>query len=109
MKQFEFFEVIRRARLEKQFHVSPTARNWPLCLTCGREVESVNLEHESDKHVEIKVRCHGAEDSARINFPFKLNGSVQADGQKQWAIIRILKDWCPFDPTHVFDVSRKTK
>jgi hypothetical protein len=55
--------------------------NWPICLTCGREPESVNLEDVSKYAVEIRVRCcHKApsswkegdklfEDSVRVNIP----------------------------------------
>ncbi len=100
MKTYKFFDIIRKAKLAKQFLISPTAQNWPLCLTCGREVWSANLEHESDNSCEIRVHCHGQEDSAKILFPFKLNGSVEAEGQKNWAIKRVLKDFTAFDPSH---------
>ena len=57
-------------------------RAWPICITCGREPYSVNLEHVSRTKVEIKVKCGHKpywqmgpqdkvfEDSVTVDIPF---------------------------------------
>jgi hypothetical protein len=77
--------------------------NWPICLTCGREPYSVNLEDVSRWSVDIKVKCcHKAfseikpsdksfEDSVRVNIPV----GTDRDEHIAWA----LKSMRFFDPT----------
>lgn len=101
MKVFKFLDIVKKARLSYKFLAGgPTGGNWPVCQTCGRTVDAAELKHEGTNSIEIWARCHGNEDFCRVEFPFKLDGSIEADGKTSWAIKRVMGDWMPFPTEH---------
>jgi hypothetical protein len=46
--------------------------NWPVCMTCHRDVDSVNVEDVGHHTVTIRAKCHGAEAVIKIEFPFEI-------------------------------------
>jgi hypothetical protein len=87
-----------------------TYRTWPLCMTCGREVDSAELKNVNTKGCDIVVRCHGSEDSIHVYWTCGLSDSAAnplEDKNVGWQVKRALHDFCPFDPTHVLDVSHR--
>ena len=45
---------------------------WPVCLTCRRDVESVNVEDVGKNRVTIRVTCHGKEAVVVMEFPYQI-------------------------------------
>ncbi len=48
-------------------------RNWPVCMTCGRDVDAVNIVGDGtnsydNRYVDVMAKCHGAEDVLRVQF-----------------------------------------
>lgn len=47
-------------------------RNWPLCMTCGRDVDAFAIVDEGVKeglrYVDVQARHHEQHDTIRINF-----------------------------------------
>ena len=89
-----------------------TTRNWPLCLTCFKEVDACELKDVNPTSCEIVVRCyHGTdtchEDSYKVNFGFRCDDDPLENERANWAIKRALHDMCPFQQNHQFDTSRR--
>ncbi len=103
MKTFNFLDMVKTARLSKKFGMDDgRGAYWPICKTCGRAVEATELKHEGSNSVEIWARCHGQEDFCKVTFPFQLKGSIsEGDGNVSWAVNRAMKDWLPFDLSHI--------
>jgi hypothetical protein len=76
-----------------------THRSWPLCLTCGREVEAVELKHVNAHGCELWAKCHGAEDFYKITFPYRVDGDPMADQTCNDNIRAAMLAFTPFDPT----------
>jgi hypothetical protein len=91
----------KRAKLNKELITPYSKPNWPICITCGREVDSAVLENWNRTSVEIRVTHHGAEDFHRVEFPFPVDGDPQDSDEVNWAIGRAMKDASFFDPTEV--------
>jgi hypothetical protein len=114
MREVKFFDRVQEAnRLNKVWlpddplEDARTTRNWPLCLTCGREVEAVDLRNVSAGSVEIWASCshrdklsRPAEDYYRVVFPFRIDGDVLADGTANDFLKRAMHDFCPFPLSH---------
>lgn len=104
MKNKKFGLQIREAaKVNKSIWLPPgqrTYRSWPLCLTCRKEVEAVELKNVNSVSAEIWARCHGAEDYYRVDFPCHIEGDVFGDDRANWAIKRAMHDFCPFNPCH---------
>lgn len=100
MRTIKFLDHARqRAQLNRGV-LSPHVRaNWPICMTCGREVDAVDLKNINRTSVEIWARHHGAEDFYRVEFPFPLDGDPLDDDRNNWALQRAMKDGSFFDPT----------
>lgn len=84
-----------------------TQRNWPLCLTCGREVESVELKNVNQVSCEIWASCSHRgdkdppeEDYYKIRFPFRIDGDPLEDERANIVIKRAIHDFCPFPLSH---------
>lgn len=93
--------MVRKSRLEDQWNVrGPTGRNMPLCFVCKGPVDAANLEHTSKDSIEIKVHCHGKEDSCKIVFPYKLRQDWESDPEAGWAIKRAMADYLAFETSH---------
>jgi hypothetical protein len=76
-----------------------TYRSWPLCLTCGREVEAVEMKNANSKGVEIWARCHGgAEDWQFIEWPARIDGDPLKDQRANDCIRTALLSAVMFDP-----------
>lgn len=77
-----------------------TTRNWPLCLTCGREVEAVEIKDVNNHSCQLWARCHGAEDWYTVDFGCRIEGDPFADDDSpaNWAVKRAMNDFTPFDP-----------
>lgn len=46
--------------------------NWPVCMTCRRDVESVNVEDIGKDRVTIRATCHGKEAVVVMEFPYQI-------------------------------------
>ncbi len=55
--------------------------NWPRCMTCGRDVDAVELKNRNTKGVELWAKCHGAEDWYTVQFPYDIPEN-DASGEK---------------------------
>lgn len=106
-------QIVRAAKVNRDL-VMPdgqrTTRNWPLCLTCGREVDAAEIKNVSSKGCEILARCHGKEDYYRVtwNVPQSdVSKNILDDVNVGWAVKRALHDFCPFPPEHQFDFSSR--
>ncbi len=55
--------------------------NWPVCGTCGQDVDAVELKNRNTEGVELWAKCHGAEDWYTIKFPYSIPES-DASGEK---------------------------
>jgi hypothetical protein len=91
---------------------SRTYRSWPLCLTCLKEVDGVQLEDINETSCEIRAFCyHGTEtrheDSYKVEFGFRTDGDPLTDERANWALKRAMHDFCPFPTSHQFDFSPK--
>ncbi len=83
-----------------------TQRTWPLCLTCGREVEAAEIKNVNSKSCEIWARCHGKEDYYRVTWQVPVNSTqddILEDVNVGWAIRRAIADGTFFDPIHIFN------
>lgn len=100
MKVFKFFEMVRRAKLAKQFSVSIQGHTWPHCETCQKSVDAADLKNVNATSLEIWVKCHGKEDFCRIEFPFRIQGDPLEDDRANWAIKRAMADYCAFSRSH---------
>ncbi len=114
MKIISLAEQLRKAaKVNRELILMPgerTQRSWPLCLTCGREVDAVNLEDVSTKGCEIRAKCHGKEDAYRVTWELSQHDStkdVLDDLNVGFAIKRAMADFCPFAVENSHDYSSK--
>ena len=93
MKQKKLLHEIRKGLHEDRVWTpgrrgKRTGITWPICLTCGREVYSVNMEDVGPDEVEVRVKCgHGNpnasfEDYAKVKLEWHINPSVKEDPHK---------------------------
>jgi hypothetical protein len=104
MRSKSFLQQAKQARAVNGIYLPPgmrTSRKWPLCLTCGREVEAVEMKDCNQHSVELWARCHGAEDFYRVEFGFRVEGDPMEDERANWAVAAAMRDFCPFDPNKV--------
>ncbi len=78
-----------------------TYRSWPLCNTCGREVEATELKNWNANGVEIWAKCHGAEDWQFIEWPARIDGDPLKDQRANDCIRTAMMTACLFDPTKI--------
>lgn len=45
---------------------------WPVCQTCKRDVDSVNVEDIGTNRVTVRATCHGQEAVVVMEFPFQI-------------------------------------
>ncbi len=55
--------------------------NWPVCLTCKMDVESINVEDVHHNTVDIRAKCHGQECTIRLEFPFRI---TRREDEETW-------------------------
>ena len=104
MKTKNFLEQAKEARAVNGVYLPPgfrTSRKWPLCLTCGREVEAVELKNVNSLSVELWARCHGAEDYYVVKFPFRIEGDPMENEKANWAVNAAMRGCWPVDPNKV--------
>ncbi len=53
--------------------------NWPVCMTCHQDVDSVNVEEVSNQTVDIRAKCHDKECTIRLEFPFRITCVTDKD------------------------------
>lgn len=115
MKEITLEESIRKSAHVNRSLVMPngqrTQRNWPLCLTCGKEVDAAFIENVNNTSCEVRGVCHGKEDFFRIRWKVPVHGKstedILDDINVGWAIKRAISDACFFDTSHNFDFSSK--
>ena len=69
--------------------------NWPVCQTCGRDVEAVDMKDQNSFGVVLWARCHGKEDYYKVTFPYRLEDDDQIHDQIQVA----MRAFRPFVPS----------
>lgn len=67
LRAFEQHNGIYRPKVE-----GDVKTNWPVCMTCHTDVDSVNVEEVGNYDVVIRARCHGKEAVIKIEFPFRI-------------------------------------
>ena len=71
--------------------------NWPVCMTCKMDVESVQVEDFSHDTVDIRAKCHNEECVIRLQFPFRITRTEDDD---TWHHIQTaINNSCFFDPS----------
>lgn len=60
--------------------------NWPVCQTCRRDVEAVELKNRNTKSVELWARCHGKEDFYLVEFPYAIPDKDPVDDHVRTAM-----------------------
>lgn len=123
MKTKDFIrEVQESAQVERdsKLWLKPgqrTTRKWPLCRTCGHEVDSVELKNVDAFNVELRATCYHDpqdmnpdakehEDFFRMKFPFRIDVNnfdrSTEDGERAYLAIKYAMDaFSPFDPNAV--------
>src|SRR5688572_20406654 len=110
MREVKFIDQVREAAHQNRIWTPKdplrdlrTSRNWPLCLTCGREVEAVDLKNVNATSMEIWASCSHrgemeppAEDYYRVVFPFRIEGDVLSDERTNTFLNAAMRDFCPF-------------
>jgi hypothetical protein len=118
MKSRSWVDDIRQRAYEERTRVivpgQRTSRNWPLCLTCGRDVDAAGIRDLNRLSVEIWAKCKhlskdasdveyemakSFEDYYKVNFPFRLEEDPVKDERVQGIIQRAMGDATFFDPT----------
>lgn len=114
MRDIKFIEQVQEAAHQNRIWTPQdelmdmrTSRNWPLCLTCGREVDSCELKNANQTSVELWASCSHrgernppAEDYYRVVFPFRIDGDVLDDERANGFLKRAMHDFCPFPLEH---------
>ena len=75
--------------------------NWPVCMTCHRDVDAVELKNRNNKGVELWAKCHGAEDWYSIKFPYDI---PENDGSSEDKVVNdhvkmAMRAFSPFNPS----------
>ena len=89
MKDRKLIEEVRKRAFENRngLYVPRTEgdvkQNWPVCQTCRRDVESVELKEQNSFGVVIWARCHGKEDYYKVVYPYRIDESDEEQLQAQ--------------------------
>ncbi len=87
--------------------VKPKERNWPICSTCGHDVDAAEIKNVNSKGCDLWAACHGSQDAVKVewNVPIR-DVSVDSIEDKNigWCVNRAIRDWRPFDPAHMENV-----
>lgn len=114
MREKKFIDQIREAKRHNELWVPQdqlldirTSRNWPLCLTCGREVDASEVKNVNQWGFELWAQCSHRgeknppeEDYYRVVFPFRIDGDVMANEIANTYLRRAMHDFCPFPRSH---------
>ncbi len=71
--------------------------NWPVCMTCHCDVDSVNVEDISKDIVTVRAKCHGEECVIKMEFPFRI---TQRKDEETWHHVQTaINNATFFDPS----------
>lgn len=71
--------------------------SWPVCMTCHRDVDSVNVEDISKNIVTIRATCHGQEAVVKMEFPY---GIIRRKDKDIWPhVMTAINNSVFFDPS----------
>ncbi len=71
--------------------------NWPVCMTCHRDVDSVNVEDINKSVVTIRAKCHNEESVIKLEFPFAI---LNREDKETWHHVMTAINACLFfDPS----------
>jgi hypothetical protein len=71
--------------------------NWPVCMTCNRDVDSVNVEDISKNVVTIRAKCHDKEAVIKMEFPFQI--TQRRDDDTWYHVMTAINNAVFFDPS----------
>ena len=70
---------------------------WPVCMTCHRDVDSVNVEDIGTNTVTIRATCHGQEAVMKMEFPFNI---IRRKDKDTWPhVMTAINSGTFFDPS----------
>ncbi len=70
---------------------------WPVCMTCRRDVDSVNVEDIHKNIVVIRATCHGKEAVIRMEFPYQI---LKRQDSETWQhVMTAINSATFFDPS----------
>lgn len=106
MKQKDLLKEVQRTAFDNHNGIfrprveGDQRTRFPVCQTCRREVEAVELKDWNHRGVTLWARCHGKEDHYEITFPtWRIEGWDMDDPQVQADIRAATNAFRPFDPT----------
>lgn len=70
--------------------------NWPVCGTCHKDVEAVELKNANSFSVELWARCHGKEDWYEVKFPYRIEGDMHKDQGAMDNVRAAMRSFTPF-------------
>lgn len=71
-------------------------QNWPVCGTCHRDVDAVELKNANSFSVELWASCHGKEDWYTIKFPYRIEGDFNKDEHAMDSVRSAMRAFTPF-------------
>ncbi len=71
--------------------------NWPVCMTCHRDVDSVNVEDIGNHTVTIRAKCHDKEAVIKLEFPFRI--TQRRDDETWFHVQTAINNASFFDPS----------
>ena len=77
-------------------HMGDRKTQWPVCMTCHQDVESVNVEDVSTNVVTIRATCHGKEAVIKMDFPYAI---IRREDKETWHhVMTAINNSTFFDP-----------
>ena len=71
--------------------------NWPVCMTCHKDVDAVNVEDIHKSVVVVRAECHGEEAVVKMEFPY---GIIRRDDSETWThVMTAVNNSTFFDPS----------
>jgi hypothetical protein len=71
--------------------------SWPVCMTCHRDVDSVNVEDIHTNVVVVRATCHGQEAVVKMEFPY---GIIRRHDKDTWPhVMTAINNSTFFDPS----------
>lgn len=78
-------------------HEGDRKTSWPVCMTCHRDVDSVNVEDISTNVVTVRATCHGKEAVVKLEFPY---GIIRRHDKDTWPhVMTAINNSTFFDPS----------
>ena len=87
-RAFEQHNGIYRPKVE-----GDVKTNWPVCMTCHGDVDSVNVEDVGKDVVTIRAKCHGKEAVMKLEFPFQI---LSRSDEATWYHVMTAINACTF-------------